>query len=100
MSKSFLTGITIARYKSFGSEEISQKINLSKVNIIIGPNGVGKSNFISFFKMLNFMMTGSFQTFVGQNGFASAIMHFGSKKPPLINASLTFKNEQFDDTYN
>lgn len=99
MGKSFLTEITIAGYKSFGSEEMSQKISLSKVNIIVGPNGVGKSNFISFFKMLNFMMTGSFQTFVGQNGFASAVMHFGPKKTPVINASLTFKNENFIDTY-
>ncbi|MEG3863580.1 AAA family ATPase [Microcoleus sp. herbarium12] len=31
------------------------------LNILIGANGAGKSNFISFLKMLNEMMAGRFQ---------------------------------------
>jgi predicted ATPase len=36
--------------------------------VLLGANGSGKSNIISFFKMLNFMMSGSFQLFVEKSG--------------------------------
>ena len=35
-------------------------IELRPLNVLIGANGAGKSNFVSFFKMLNEMMAGRF----------------------------------------
>lgn len=98
MEKSFLTEIEISGYKSFNSDA-PQKITLSQINIIIGANGAGKSNFISFFTMLNYMMTGQFQLFVAQNGFASAMMYLGPKQTPVMYGKLSFTNKAFENDY-
>ena len=97
--KSKLYRIKVSGYKSIGNGNDSIDLSLSNINIIIGPNGAGKSNIVSFFKMLNNMMTGAFQAYVGKNGSAENLLHFGSKHTPLINASLEFRNEQNSDIY-
>ena len=98
-NKSFLKRIEISGFKSIGTNENAQKIDLDNINIIIGANGAGKSNFVSFFKMLNYMMTNNLQTFVSKNGIADDILHFGSKKTPVISAKLFFENENFTNGY-
>ena len=35
-------------------------LEIRKLNVLIGANGAGKSNFVSFFMMLNEMMAGRF----------------------------------------
>lgn len=77
--RSCLSKLTLSGYKSI-SGEFPQEIPLADINIIIGANGSGKSNLVSFFKMINYMMTGALQTYIGINGFAENILHFGSKK--------------------
>lgn len=94
-----LTEITISGFKSIGSGDCSQKIQFSDINIIIGANGSGKSNLVSFFKMLNNMMTGALQNFVGKNGTSENLLFFGSKKTPVLNAVLKFKNSENTDVY-
>ncbi len=98
-NKSKLHRIQVSGYKSIGNGKNSIDLNLSNINIIIGPNGAGKSNIVSFFKMLNNMMTGAFQIYVGKNGSAENLLYFGSKNTPVINASLEFKNEENTDVY-
>ena len=44
-----LNKISIENYKSIEKVEI----DIKDINILIGSNGAGKSNFISFFKLLN-----------------------------------------------
>ena len=55
-----LTRITIQGYKSV-SFNCPMTLELGDINILLGANGAGKSNIISFFKMLGFMMNGSLQ---------------------------------------
>jgi predicted ATPase len=98
-SKSKLTHISISGFKSFGSNENSLNLDLDDINIIIGANGAGKSSFISFFKMLNHITTEALQLFIGKNGGAENILHFGSKKTPFINSSLTFEKPDFKNIY-
>jgi len=98
-NRSYLSNLKIAGYKSIASNDLAQTISLKNVNIIIGANGAGKSNFVSFFKMLNNIMTGALQLFVGKNGTAENILFFGSKKTPLLSAKLEFANEQNKDIY-
>ena len=99
VKKSFLKRIEVSGFKSIGTNENAQKIDLDNINIIIGANGAGKSNFVSFFKMLNYMMTKSFQDYVAKNGFAENILHFGSKETPVISAELFFENDNFTNGY-
>lgn len=98
-NRSLLKRITVSGYKSIAGNESFQSIDFNDITVIIGANGSGKSNLISFFKMLNNMMTGAVQNFIGKNGFAEAILHFGSKQTPLFHANLQFKNSTDSDEY-
>ena len=51
-------------------------LELRKLNVLIGANGAGKSNFVSFFKMLNEMMAGRLQEYVGKTGRGQSLLHF------------------------
>lgn len=98
-NKSRLREIKISGYKSLGTDAQPVKLELNNLNIIIGANGAGKSNFISFFQMLANMMTGALQIYVGKNGSSESLLQFGSKKTKMISASLVFENMRFTNVY-
>ena len=81
-----LDDIYLAGYKSF--RELNLKLN--SLNILIGANGVGKSNFISLFRLLNQMVEQNLQLFVRQQGGAETFLHFGRKATPEIMVRLIF----------
>lgn len=93
-----LDKIEIGGYKSFSARN-PMTINMSDINILLGANGAGKSNIISFFRMLNFMMSGSFQKYVAQNGTNSSILHYGPKVTPVIDGHLSLSNSGGRDYY-
>jgi predicted ATPase len=66
-------------------------IELGSLNVLIGANGAGKSNFVAFFKLLNEMMAGRLQEYVGRVGRAQSILHFGPKVTPQIEGLLEFE---------
>lgn len=98
-NRSKLTSVTLEGYKSIGTRGLAQTLKLSDITIMIGANGSGKSNFVSFFKMLNHMMTGALQLYVAKEGAAENFLHFGSKYTPVLSALLEFENETDCDTY-
>jgi predicted ATPase len=77
----------------------SMELELRPLNILIGANGAGKSNLISFFKMLNEMMAERFQQYIGTSGRAQSLLYFGPKVTPQIEAQLKFEVENGMDTY-
>jgi predicted ATPase len=79
-----LNRIELKGYKSIKEMDLE----LRPLNVLIGANGSGKSNLISFFKLLNHMMAGSLQAFVGTSGGANSLLHYGAKATPEIEASL------------
>ncbi len=74
-------------------------IELGKLNVLIGANGAGKSNFISFFKMLNEMMAERLQQYIGTTGWAQSFLHFGPKVTPKMEAHLYFEPYQGVEGY-
>lgn len=50
-----LTSLRLAGWKSIRDAEIK----LRPLNVLIGANGAGKSNLVSFFKLMNEMMGAS-----------------------------------------
>lgn len=66
-------------------------LEFKPLNVLIGANGAGKSNLISFFKLLNFGMTNSLKEYVARAGYASSLLYFGSQQTKQISASLTFR---------
>lgn len=92
-----LRDIHIRGYKSIEGK-IGQTIPLGDVTVLLGANGSGKSNLISFFKMLNSMSTGSFQQYVGKQG-VSRILFYGPKQTESISFILSFESESALSTY-
>ena len=74
-------------------------LELRSLNVLIGANGAGKSNLVSFFKMLNEMMAGRLQQYIGTTGRAQSILHFGPKVTLQIEARLEFEVDNGVDTY-
>ncbi len=86
-------GIETIRIQNFKSIKDSGDIKIQPINILIGANGVGKSNFISFFKFLSKIYQQQLQLYVGQNGRANNFLHFGRKKSEFIGGEIVFNNE-------
>jgi predicted ATPase len=90
-----LKKIEIKGYRSIKDASLE----LRKLNILIGANGAGKSSFVSFFKMLNEMMAGRLQEFVGKTGRGYSVLHFGPKATPQLEAVLEFEEGDAFDSY-
>jgi predicted ATPase len=78
--------IDISGYKSI--QELS--IELKPINILIGSNGVGKSNFISIFSLIKNMYNKNLQNFVQKKGGADSFLHFGKKNTNQIDIDFYF----------
>lgn len=70
-------------------------LDLSSLTVMIGANGAGKTNLISFFNMLNAIVNGQLQVFVGKAGGANAILHYGRKTTERLSATLTFGDNSY-----
>lgn len=92
-----LTNIHLNGFKSIDSE--GQDIPLGDITILLGANGAGKSNLLSFFKMLNYMTTGALQVYIGKSGFADSLLYYGSKKTSRLQADITFTSLTDRDNY-
>lgn len=93
-----LNSIELKGYKSVNGEGQTLPIN-DDVTVLIGANGVGKSNIVSFFQLLNYSMSGALQNYIGENGFADAFLYYGSKTTDCIKAKLRFSSENSHNEY-
>jgi predicted ATPase len=90
--------ISIKNYKSIRD---GNDIRFGNVNILIGANGAGKSNLISFFKLLNNIMNRNLQVSVKTTGRANGYLYFGSKKSPFLEGEIVFINDgKISNKYN
>ncbi|OGS46538.1 MAG: chromosome segregation protein SMC [Elusimicrobia bacterium RIFOXYD2_FULL_34_15] len=83
-----LNNIEIKGFKSI--KEMT--LNLKALNILIGPNGVGKSNFISLFNMINKIIEQKLQIFVGQSGGVDSLLYYGQKTTSELSVKLSFES--------
>lgn len=67
-------------------------LELAPLNVLIGANGAGKSNFISFFKFMNKLLDKDLQLYVAQQGGANRLLHFGQALTQQLNVNLSFKD--------
>jgi predicted ATPase len=79
-----------------GFKSIAQcDLELSKLNVLIGANGAGKSNFIDFFRMVGQLLEQNLQVFVSRQGGPDALLHFGRKTTEQLNFQLYFGNNGY-----
>lgn len=65
--------------KGFKSIRALENIELNNLNVIVGANGAGKSNFISFFRLLKAFIDGDLKRFVMNQGGISDLLFNGLK---------------------
>lgn len=66
------------------------------LNILIGANGAGKSNFVEFFRLLRELIEQRLQKYVNTSGGAEAHLHFGPKVTKQITAKFRFGNNGYE----
>ncbi|EHQ29591.1 AAA family ATPase [Mucilaginibacter paludis] len=68
-------------------------VKLLPINILIGGNGAGKSNFLSFFEFLNQAYHQTLKTYVALNGGIEKMLHQGAKTTNEIAVHISFNNQ-------
>ena len=77
--------IKVKGYKSFND----LSIKLGKINLLIGSNGAGKSNFLSLFELLNNAYNQRLAQYVSQIGGVDKILHQGRKVTERIEITIS-----------
>ena len=100
-SPSKLKSVSLQGYKSF----LDATVTFGDVTVLLGANGAGKSNLVSFFRLLGFLATGALQEFVGRAGQSDSLLLGGRRTTPQLQAEVEFrgrdhtKNERTTTTY-
>lgn len=69
----------------------SAAVELRDLNVLVGANGAGKSNFIAALGMLGRIVDGDLGLFVGLAGGASALLSSETRSPARIHLEVRFK---------
>ncbi len=85
--KGALDKLTVKGFKSI--KELNE-FKLGDLNVIIGANGAGKSNFVQIFRMLMAMTQKNFSKFILERGGADNFLFNGPKVTPTINMEFEF----------
>lgn len=90
-----LMKVELSGFKSIQSLDLP----LKDINVLIGANGSGKSNFIQFFRLLNFLCTQNLQGFVQNAGGANSLLHFGAQTTSQIQGAVHFSTTKGENRY-
>ena len=86
-----LSRVIIDGYKSIQHTDVE----LRPINILIGSNGVGKTNFISFFKLINIIYEQHLHNYTMQNS-AERLFHYGLKQTSELKGYLAFGDNAYE----
>ena len=86
-----LTGLKLEGYKSIKA----CALNLGALNVLIGANGAGKSNFISFFRLIGEILAGNLQTYISKQGGPDSLLRHGRKHTETLKAEIHFGNNGY-----
>lgn len=86
-----LSRLVLGGFKSIAECDIE----LGRLNVLIGANGAGKSNFIGFFRLIQRILDERLQLTVSEMGGPDALLHFGRKKTEELRAELYFGNNGY-----
>lgn len=90
---SSVKSLTITGYKSI--REL-RDFKLGNLNVLIGANGAGKSNFINLFRMLAEMIEQNLQVYVQTQGGPDALLHFGRNTTDVLHAEFYFSANGYE----
>ncbi len=81
--------------KGFKSIKELVDFELTDLNVIVGGNGAGKSNLISFFRMLRALIDNHLNRFTRDNGGASDFLYNGRKVTEMMEFEMLFGQRGF-----
>ncbi len=84
-----IENIQITNFKSIKHLDLV----LNDINIFIGANGVGKSNLLSFFRLLKSLRENQLNTYVAKQGYMDNLTYFGDKEVEGIISKIAFRDE-------
>ena len=79
--------LTIRGFKSIRQLD---DLRLTSLNVLIGANGVGKSNFVSYFRMLHELVEERLQVWVSKQGGADRVLSYGVKETSQLSTAIQF----------
>jgi predicted ATPase len=90
-----LKKIQLTHFRSFCQTEV----DLKKINVLIGGNGSGKSNFISLFTMLNYIQIGRLKDWIVNKGGFDNIVYNGIQENEFLNLRFFFDSSNLQNIY-
>lgn len=82
-----ISKLTIEGFKSIRK---MNQLRLNRLNVLIGANGVGKSNFVSYFRLLGEMLDKRLQLWVSKQGGADRVLTYGAKETQKFSSFVEF----------
>lgn len=76
--------------RGFESIRNLDSLQLNDINVLIGANGAGKSNFVSYFRMLGEMVEQRLQVWVSKKGGSDRILTYGIKETSEVFSFIEF----------
>ncbi|HRJ61751.1 MAG TPA: AAA family ATPase [Azospirillaceae bacterium] len=95
MSEGRLTKFRVAGFRSIRDATVE----LTPATILIGPNGVGKSNLLWALEMVRMLAFESLQRFVSERGGAAYLLHYGPRNTIALELELEFNGQGGDNAY-
>jgi predicted ATPase len=93
-----MTGRQLERIEVAGFTSIRfATVELGRLNVLVGANGAGKSNFIHALAMLGRIVDNELNLFVGLNGGAGALLN-SSRAEPYIKLRLAAQENSYEAT--
>ncbi len=84
--------------RGFKSIESLDGFELRSLNVLIGANGAGKSNFVELFRLLRVFADEAFQEYVRDSGGGDGFLFLGPKVTSSITARLDFEANSYEFT--
>ena len=93
--REYLKQFEIKGFKSIKDQTVKLQPDL---NVLIGANASGKSNFIGSFVFIRHVVDKQLERYVVEHGGAAQLMHYGSSTTQSLSLSMTFQEQQEDRT--
>ncbi|MFH7585795.1 AAA family ATPase [Oceanimonas smirnovii] len=85
--------LSISGFKSIRHMD---QLRLGSLNVLIGANGAGKSNFVAYFRMLSELVKGRLQLWTSKQGGAERVLSYGIKETSALTTSIRFGANGYD----
>lgn len=89
-----IDNLKIEGFKSIKSLDLP----LKQINVLIGANGSGKSNFVAYFQMLSNLIESRLGAWVNKQGGADRLLTYGVKMTDTLYSKISFQQNAYEFT--